>query len=154
MRLIRGLTLQEMLAAMPDSAAARVPLLAAFKPVCQTVGFAHSRGVAHRALGPEHVMIGAFGEAQVIGWGAARAVRRTAPEPGCGAEADCLADVFDLGSMLCALLTGRSNAAERLGGCGADPGLVALARRCLSPAPADRPPDACAVAASVAQLGH
>src|SRR5262249_45480554 len=40
----------------------------------------------------------------------------------------------------------------RLDGCGADPGLVALCKRCLAPDPADRPADAGAVARAVAGL--
>src|SRR5262249_59946783 len=40
----------------------------------------------------------------------------------------------------------------RLDGCGAEPELVALCKRCLSPKPADRPADAGAVAQAVAGL--
>jgi eukaryotic-like serine/threonine-protein kinase len=97
-------------------------------------------------------MIGAFGEVQVLGWGAARMFGRTATEQADGVVADCRSDVFSLGSMLCTILTGRSSAAERLDGCGADPRLVAFAKRCLNPDPAARPPDACAVAARIAEL--
>src|SRR5262249_49616251 len=41
---------------------------------------------------------------------------------------------------------------ERLGACGADPELVALCKRCLSPRPEDRPADAGEVAEAVAAL--
>src|SRR5262249_35486582 len=40
----------------------------------------------------------------------------------------------------------------RLDGCGAEPELVALCKRCLSPRPADRPADAGEVARAVANL--
>ena len=89
-----------------------------------------------------------------------------APEQARGEAIDALADVFALGGILCAILTGqppftgksslevlqRAQAADladahaRLDGCGADPDLLALARRCLSPRPADRPANGQAVA--------
>ena len=53
-------------------------LLQAFTQVCQAVGFAHSRGVIHRDLKPANIMVGAFGEVQVMDWGLARYL--TSPE--------------------------------------------------------------------------
>lgn len=47
--------------------------LGAFERVCQTVGFAHARGIVHRDLKPANVMVGEFGEVQVMDWGLARA---------------------------------------------------------------------------------
>jgi outer membrane protein assembly factor BamB len=53
-------------------------LLQIFQQVCHAVGFGHSRGVLHRDLKPDNVMIGAFGEVFVMDWGLAK-VMRTSP---------------------------------------------------------------------------
>jgi hypothetical protein len=67
MKLIVGRTLAEEL-----KTADRPRLLQVFTQVCQAVGFAHSRGVIHRDLKPANVMVGAFGEVQVMDWGLAK----------------------------------------------------------------------------------
>jgi tetratricopeptide (TPR) repeat protein len=204
MKLIAGRTLADEM-----KSADRPRLLQAFTQVCQAVGFAHSRGIIHRDLKPANVMVGAFGEVQVMDWGLAKdrtskepddapRPRQSSPAPVVGADpgattdhhgagestdeetqagqvlgtpaylapeqargeaTDARSDVFALGGILCAILTGKptfagSSTAEvirraaaadlaevdaRLERCEADEELVALCRRCLSPRPDNRP---------------
>jgi serine/threonine-protein kinase len=111
-------------------------LLEIFLKVCDAVAFAHSRGVIHRDLKPDNVMIGEFGQVYVMDWGCAHvlpkpraqarregAPRRTfhevdgtvigtpgymAPEQAWGKtdDLDERTDVFGLGGILYHILTG------------------------------------------------
>ncbi|MBK7877008.1 MAG: serine/threonine protein kinase [Planctomycetes bacterium] len=76
MKLVKGRTLAALLAKRKSPAEDRGRLLAIFESVCQTVAYAHSKGVLHRDLKPANVMVGAFGEVQVVDWGLAKVLRR------------------------------------------------------------------------------
>jgi tetratricopeptide (TPR) repeat protein len=82
MKLIRGQTLFHLLLDRPADPVAR--FLPAFEQVCQAIGYAHSLGVLHRDLKPGNIMIGPFGEAQVMDWGLAKFVSG----PPCSALSD------------------------------------------------------------------
>ncbi len=76
MKLVRGRTLAELLAGGTADKPERLrELLGAFVKVYQAVAYAHSRGVIHRDLKPANVMVGAFGEVQVMDWGSPRSWR-------------------------------------------------------------------------------
>src|SRR5204863_1470524 len=64
----------------PDPASERPRFLAIFAQVCQTLAYAHARGVIHRDLKPGNVMVGAFAEVQVMDWGLAKYRGDTRPE--------------------------------------------------------------------------
>jgi len=69
MKLVRGRTLATLLAARQDPREDQRRFLSIVEHVCQTLAYAHACGVVHRDLKPSNIMVGAFGEVQVMDWG-------------------------------------------------------------------------------------
>jgi serine/threonine-protein kinase len=83
MKLVKGQTFAKVLGQRSSPQQDLPRLLTVFEQVCQTVAYAHARGVIHRDLKPANVMVGGFGEVQVMDWGLAKVLPRggVADEP-------------------------------------------------------------------------
>jgi tetratricopeptide (TPR) repeat protein len=82
MKLIKGETLERLLKQRADPAEDRGRYVAAFEQVCQALAYTHAHDVLHRDVKPANVMVGAFGEVQVMDWGLAKVLTsRERPRP-------------------------------------------------------------------------
>jgi serine/threonine protein kinase len=125
MKLVAGARLDRYAAASPSLAEA----LRVFRRVGEALAFAHSRGVIHRDLKPQNVMVGEFGEVYVMDWG----VETVAGTPAFRApdtRLDRRSDIYALGAVLQFLLP-----------VSAPPALSAIAGKAMKADPAARYPD-------------
>lgn len=74
MKLIQGKTLHELLKARESLSDDLPRWLQIFEQIAQAVGYAHSQNIIHRDLKPLNVMVGEFGEVQVMDWGLAKVI--------------------------------------------------------------------------------
>ena len=68
MKLIDGQTLADLIRKQTPV----VRLMEVFAQVCQTMAFVHSQNVIHRDIKPANIMVGEFGEVQIMDWGIAK----------------------------------------------------------------------------------
>ena len=149
MSLVDGRTLADQLDMLPE-----LPdRLRLFDRLCDTMAFAHARGIVHRDLTPTNVMIGRFGELRVLDWGLAARTGQAAAAGGTSGymapeqregSADPRADVFSLG----ALLRDMAGGARRSSRYPAAP-LASIVGRAIAARPDDRYASVAALASDV-----
>jgi serine/threonine-protein kinase len=85
MKRVEGRTLRDILRGIRRKdeetvrAFTRMRLLLAFQSVAQAVAYAHSRGVLHRDIKPDNIMLGEYGEVLLMDWGLAKIVPSMCP---------------------------------------------------------------------------
>jgi serine/threonine protein kinase len=133
MKLVAGAPLDRYLT-VSASLAERLRVI---RRVGEALAFAHTRGVIHRDLKPQNVMVGEFGEVYVMDWGI-DAVVGTAAYRAPEARLDQRSDIYALGALLRFLLPESAPAALR-----------AVAAKAMSPDPDARYPGVPALLADI-----
>jgi serine/threonine protein kinase len=81
--LVTGLTLQQVWEKVHNPAHQEWPLRRALDllaRVCDILAFVHSRGVIHRDLKPQNILVGPYGDVRVVDWGAAYIMAQDRPK--------------------------------------------------------------------------
>ena len=88
MKLVSGATLAEAIEGLHGQTAGTGKraveerrLLNAFLIVCQTMEYAHARGVVHRDLKPHNIILGDYGETVILDWGLAKGLDAEGEDP-------------------------------------------------------------------------
>ncbi|MFK7911291.1 MAG: protein kinase [Akkermansiaceae bacterium] len=100
MKYIRGTNLGDILTGLPANDAETLELyplprlLNIFTKACDALAFAHSRGVIHRDLKPDNIMIGDYGEVLIVDWGLAKVLGEDETKPTDGAAVESIQNNF------------------------------------------------------------
>jgi len=133
MKLVAGARLDRHLA----EAASLGERLRVIRRIGEALAFAHARGVIHRDLKPQNVMVGEFGEVYVMDWGV-DAIAGTPAFRAPDARLDRRSDIYALGALLQFVLPPS-----------APPALRAIAAKAMRSDPAARYADASALLADI-----
>ncbi len=88
MRLVRGKTLRALLDERKHPDDDHQKWLDVFEKICEAMAYAHSQNVIHRDLKPSNIMVGAFGEVQVMDWGLAKKLQDSESSKGSADSVD------------------------------------------------------------------
>lgn len=123
LKLVKGRSLQQLIAGLRTGDPSLheefsfILRLQIFQKVCEAVAYAHERGIIHRDIKPDNVMVGELGEVFLMDWGLAKDQQATspdvtqagifmgtpmyaAPEQISGEKASPLWDIYGLGATL------------------------------------------------------
>jgi hypothetical protein len=101
MKLVQGVSLARWLhdGTRPPGSTERIAeSLEVFLKVCDAVAYAHHRGVIHRDLKPDNIMVASFGQVYLMDWGLAR-LTKTRPASGTSAQMEAFGPVGTPGYM-------------------------------------------------------